>query len=88
MGARAKQLIKRLGINVDSSRRAKDLTVGKQQMIEIARAIDSKARIVVMDEPTSALSESDKEILFGLIRELKKQGITIIYISHLSLIHI
>ncbi len=82
MGARAKQLIKRLGINVDSSRRAKDLTVGKQQMIEIARAIDSKARIVVMDEPTSALSESDKEILFGLIRELKKQGITIIYISH------
>ncbi len=82
MLARTGQLINRLGININPSNRIKDLTVGKQQMVEIARAIDSKARIVVMDEPTSALSESDKEILFDLIRELKKQGITIIYISH------
>lgn len=79
---RAKQIIHRLGINIDPANKVKELTVGKQQMIEIARAIDARARIVVMDEPTSALSESDKEILFDLIKELKRQGITVIYISH------
>jgi ribose transport system ATP-binding protein len=82
MRKKAKEVIDRFGITIDPTRKAKTLTVGRQQMVEVVRAFSSKARVMIMDEPTSALSESDKNILFGLIRELKKQGIAVIYISH------
>ncbi|PWK16038.1 sugar ABC transporter ATP-binding protein [Tumebacillus permanentifrigoris] len=58
------------------------LSVGQQQMIEIAKAISIKAEILVLDEPTSALTESEVEKLFAIIRELKAQNVTMIYISH------
>lgn len=58
------------------------LTVGQQQMVEIAKAFGSNAWIVVMDEPTSAITEADKENLFKIIRELKENNIAVVYISH------
>jgi len=59
-----------------------DLRVGEQQIVEIARALSQNVRILIMDEPTSALSAAEVEALFRVIRELKAQGVSIIYISH------
>jgi erythritol transport system ATP-binding protein len=59
-----------------------DLRIGEQQIVEIAKAISQDARILILDEPTSALSATEVEILFGVIRELKAQGVAIVYISH------
>ena len=82
MRARTREIMDHFHMRIDPSCKVNSLTVGKQQMIEIARAFDAQARIVVMDEPTSAISESDKTVLFELIRELKNQGVAILYISH------
>ena len=82
MTARAGELLAHFGLNINVSRRAKEYTVGQLQMVEIAKAIDSNAWVVVMDEPTAAITEADKERLFQVIRELKAKGIAIVYISH------
>lgn len=82
MSKKAKEILSRFDMDIDVDLPVRDLTVGQQQMIEIAKAMASDAWIVVMDEPTSALSEADKNRLFGLIRELKKQNVAIVYISH------
>lgn len=58
------------------------LRLGQQQIVEIARALSVNSRILIMDEPTSALSASEVEVLFGVIRELKSRGVSIVYISH------
>jgi len=59
-----------------------DLRLGQQQIVEIARALSINARILIMDEPTSALSAAEVEVLFGLIRDLTSRGVSIVYISH------
>src|SRR5699024_7182087 len=59
-----------------------DLRVGQQQIVEIARALSTDARILIMVEPTSALSSSEVQVLFKIIRELQRQGVAIVYISH------
>lgn len=59
-----------------------NLRVGQRQMVEIAKVLSHKPRVVIMDEPTSALSESEIETLFGLINELKKNGVGVVYITH------
>lgn len=82
MEKKAKELIERFGLHVSAARKAGACTVGQQQMIEIAKAIGSDAWVVVMDEPTSAITEKEKEKLFEIIAELKKQGMAIIYVSH------
>lgn len=82
MRKRAQKLMKRFGLNVNVNARICDCTVGQQQMVEIAKAVDSNAWVIVMDEPTSAITETEKEKLFEIIRDLKSQGIAIIYISH------
>jgi ABC-type sugar transport system ATPase subunit len=80
----AAALIRTLGLDeirrVD--RRVRDLSVAHQQLVEIARALSARARILVLDEPTSALSESETEALFATLRRLRSQGVGIIYISH------
>lgn len=58
------------------------LSVGQQQIVEIARALSTSAKIIIMDEPTSAISEHEIDVLFGLIENLKRQGVAIVYISH------
>ena len=79
---RAAELLKRLETGIDPRTRVEDLRIGQQQLVEIAKAVAQDARILIMDEPTSALSASEVEILFRVIADLKARGVTIIYISH------
>ncbi len=74
--------LKRVGLNLSAHTLVGNLTVGQQQMVEIAKALSINARILIMDEPTSSLSLHESEALFAVIRELKAQGVSIIYISH------
>ncbi|HEV8606814.1 MAG TPA: sugar ABC transporter ATP-binding protein [Tepidisphaeraceae bacterium] len=76
------ELFGRLNVYIDPEARCSDLTVAQQQAIEIAKAISLDARILVMDEPTASLTSQETEKLFQLIRELKRRGIGIIYVSH------
>ena len=62
--------------------RVSDLSIGAQQLVEVARALAAQARVVVMDEPTSSLTQTDTEILFNVIRRLRDSGVSVIYISH------
>lgn len=82
MFRQSEALLKGLNLPIDPRSRAGDLSPGYQQMVEIGRAINRKARIVLMDEPTSYLSESEVKLLFTFIRRLKAQGLGIIFISH------
>jgi ribose transport system ATP-binding protein/inositol transport system ATP-binding protein len=70
------------GMSVDASEKVSRLTVARQQMVEVAKALSQNARIIVMDEPTASLSGREVEGLFDTIRLLKKNGVAIIYISH------
>lgn len=80
--AEAQKLLKSLNIQINPTTKMKDLSVAKQQMVEIAKALSFKSEVLIMDEPSSALTESEIEDLFRFIRELKKQGVGIVYISH------
>lgn len=82
MNKDAAEIFKRLNIDIDPAAVIGTLTVGKQQMVEIAKAISSKAKVIVFDEPTAALTETEINELFKIIRDLRDQGIGIIYISH------
>jgi erythritol transport system ATP-binding protein len=78
----AKILLERLQIPIDPRTRLGNLYVGQQQLVEIAKALSKHIKVLIMDEPTSALSKTEVEILFKIIRQLKEQGVTVIYISH------
>jgi ribose transport system ATP-binding protein len=80
--AQARELFGQLGMSIDPEARCENLTVAEQQTVEIARALASDARIIVMDEPTAALSQQEVDKLLSIIRRLRKEGISIIYISH------
>ena len=82
MHAEARQLLDTLGVEVDTRTPADALGVAQQQMVEIAKALSQNARILVMDEPTAAISDHEIGLLFDRIRRLKRDGIAIIYISH------
>lgn len=79
---RTVSLLKKVGLDVNPTAKIKQLGIGKQQLVEIAKALSRNARLIVLDEPTSALNESDSENLFDLLRELKKEGVTSILITH------
>ena len=81
-GRRAKRLMEELGHPVDPRTPVEQLSVGMSQMVEVAKALAKNARILIMDEPTSSLTDAETEILFQLINRLKLSGISIIYISH------
>jgi inositol transport system ATP-binding protein len=72
----------KLGIPLDPMTQVRDLSVAEQQMVEIARALSMQSKLIIMDEPTSALSETEVKLLFNIIRELKKQGLSIIFVTH------
>lgn len=75
-------VLKKVGLDLDPQTKTSELTVGKQQLVEIAKAFTKKTDILILDEPTAALTESDVTILVKLLNELRDQGVTCIYISH------
>jgi len=79
---KSEELFKRLGVSINPRDKVSDLTVGKQQIVEIAKAISFDAKIIVFDEPTATLTDSEIDILFDIINDLKSKGVGIIYISH------
>jgi len=82
MRAEAKNYLQQLGMDLDPDSLVRELSVGQQQMVEIAKALSMHARILVLDEPTAALTKREIEKLFQLIATLKVQGVGMIYISH------
>lgn len=79
---RASEMLKKVRLNVNPATRVRDLSVGKQQLVEIAKALSRDVKLLILDEPTSALNEDDSQNLLDLLRELKNQGVTSILISH------
>ena len=75
-------LLKELGVNLDPKTKIRDLTVAKHQLVEIVKAISLNAGIIIMDEPTSALSKNEIEYLLSMVRTLRDQGKCIVFISH------
>jgi ribose transport system ATP-binding protein len=82
MRREASDALHALGIDIDVTRRMSELSLGNQQLVEIARIITSGARVIILDEPTSALSGPEAERLFALMRQLKARGTSMIFISH------
>ncbi|WP_182200207.1 sugar ABC transporter ATP-binding protein [Paraliobacillus salinarum] len=83
MKAQTKGILDKLGVkNIQPNDIAGNLSVGKQQMVEIARALATEAKVIIMDEPTAALTEREIRSLFNLVQDLKKQGVSFVYISH------
>lgn len=78
----AKELFEKLNIDLDPKTKVQNLTVAKQQMVEIAKALSFNSKILIMDEPTTALTEIEIEALFEIINSLREKGVGIIYISH------
>jgi len=79
---RAAEFLDRLRAGIRPDMQVEDLRIGQQQLVEIAKAVSLNARILIMDEPTSALSAAEVEVLFKVIADLKQQGVAIVYISH------
>jgi ribose transport system ATP-binding protein len=82
MNERTKDLLSKLNLSIHPGTKVADLKVGQQQLVEIARALHSQASVIIMDEPTSAISDKEVNNLFELIGQLRSQGKTIVYISH------
>ena len=82
MEEEAQRQFDKMGVKIDPSAKLGDLTVGKQQMVEITKAISRDCKLLVLDEPTAALTLPEVEELFKIMRELKEKGIGMIYISH------
>ncbi|MBD3305846.1 ATP-binding cassette domain-containing protein [candidate division KSB3 bacterium] len=78
----AREVLRTIKFSIDPKRKVQDLSVSEKQMLEIAIALSKHAKILIMDEPTAAISKQETETLFALIHEIKQQGIGIIYISH------
>ncbi len=78
----AQEVLDRLGMDIDARSLIKDLPIAKQQMVEITKAVATNSKILVMDEPTSSISEKEVDNLFKIMRDLTSHGVGIIYISH------
>lgn len=82
MTKRSEEVLKELGIDVDCKETVGNLSVGLSQMVEIAKAMEKEARILVLDEPTASLSDTETKQLFKMMKELQNKGVSMIYISH------
>lgn len=79
---RASEMLRKVRLDVNPAAKVKNLGVGKQQLVEIAKALSKNVKLLILDEPTAALNETDSENLLDLLRDLKSQGVTCIMISH------
>ncbi|MFJ8958428.1 sugar ABC transporter ATP-binding protein [Lentzea sp. NPDC102401] len=82
MHARTSELFSRLGVKLDPARPARGLSIADQQLVEIAKALSFDARVIVMDEPTAALSEHEVQRLFGVVQALRAQDAAVLFVSH------
>jgi rhamnose transport system ATP-binding protein len=82
MYAEARKLLLQLGVNIDPRKRVRGLSIADQQMVEMASALSQNARVLIMDEPTAALTPSEVGDLFAIVRRLREQGTAILFISH------
>ena len=82
MKSEAKKVLDRLGVEIPVDFPMSELSVGQQQMVEIAKALMVDAKVIIMDEPTAALTPKETEVLFKVMRSLKEKGVSIVYISH------
>ncbi|WP_177181401.1 ATP-binding cassette domain-containing protein [Halanaerobium salsuginis] len=82
LNQKTKDFLKMLNINLDPQAKVKDLTVAKQQMVEIIKALSYQAEVLIMDEPTASLTDSEIEDLFRIVKKLRSEGVGVIYISH------
>jgi ribose transport system ATP-binding protein len=82
MNERARRLLDRVGLEVSPKQLVGELPLGQRQMVEIARALSQRARVLIMDEPTSSLTQRETDRLFEVIAELKRSGVAVVYISH------
>jgi ribose transport system ATP-binding protein len=80
--AEAKQFLAMVGLDIPPTTLVSELTIGHQQMVEIAKALSVNARVLIMDEPTSSLTQKETEQLFKVIKDLSNRGVSIVYISH------
>ena len=78
----AREMLKKVRLDVNPSRKVRELGVGQQQLVEIAKALSKKAKLLILDEPTASLNEDDSQNLLQLLRDLQKEGVTSIMISH------
>lgn len=82
MRAKSKELLNSLGVDFNMDTKLADLSVGQRQMVEIAKALLCEMKVIIMDEPTAALTHNETKHLFKIIRNLKENGVSVIYISH------
>lgn len=82
MNAKASEIFKQFDVALDPTSRVEDLSPAQQQIVEIAKAVSKRVKILIMDEPTAPLSVAEVEHMFAIIQQLKQKGVTIIYISH------
>ncbi|WP_139806432.1 sugar ABC transporter ATP-binding protein [Deinococcus hopiensis] len=82
MNAEARQVLERFNVRVDVTRPLMSYSVAVQQMVAVARAVSFRSRLVIMDEPTSSLDDREVETLFGVIRQLKAEGVSVVFVSH------
>lgn len=79
---KAQEILDLIGVKINAQTKIKNLSIAEKQMVEIAKAISNNAKVIIMDEPTSALTDSEVTMLFKIIKDLKLKGVAIIYISH------
>ena len=82
MIAKAQEMMDKMGVNIPVTATMSELSVGQQQMVEICKALMVDAKVLIMDEPTAALTQSETKVLFEVIKSLQKKGVSIVYISH------
>lgn len=82
MRRRAQEIVEDLGMDIDINAQVSSLTVAKKQIVEIMHAINNNSRILIMDEPSAVLTDRELEVMFRIVKQLRDEGITIIYISH------
>ena len=82
MRKKAEETLQMLGVKIPANKVMSELSVGQQQMIEICKALMVEAKVIIMDEPTAALTQSETKVLFEVIHNLRKRGVSIVYISH------